>query len=286
MGDDGGYGDNSGGGYGGNNYSNNNNYAESYNNYSYTNDTNDFSNKYGHNDTKSSEDTRSYSAFKSYEPSSKSYEDSSGKSYEPPSKVYEEPTKTFEETRNVFEDTRPEPSTPAPPPPNVPEPESHSHLPKTEAKEPEQKKSSILDAFAGGDDDDENDELKGRKEAANENITVTTAEINTPPGATCDHKTLAVLLGSVTAGHMSAEAAGEMAEMEALASLHDACKCNGSSRVAADDINLDDTKESMDLLNDSSETRPVDLDEKKVEEDDCLLDVVTFCVTCCECVIS
>lgn len=94
-----------------------------------------------------------------------------------------------------------------------------------------------------------------------------------------------LFIPQVTTGELTATSDTEEAELEALASLHDACKCNGhADKVAADDINLDDTKESMDLLNDSSETRPVD--DKPVEDDDCLLNVLSFCVTCCECVIS
>lgn len=194
MGDDGGYGDNNGGGWGSNNnYGGNNNYADDYNNYNgYNNDVNDFTNKYSsYNDTKN-DDSRGYTK---YEPSSK-YEDST-KSYETPSKIYEEPTRTYDESRTNIEETRPEPSTVAPPLPVSPVPESHSYHRETEEKEPEAK-SSILDALIGGDDDDDDDDLKFKKDTPNENITVTTAEINTPPGATCDQKTLALLLGSVS----------------------------------------------------------------------------------------
>uniref|UniRef100_A0A8D8SNZ9 Uncharacterized protein n=1 Tax=Cacopsylla melanoneura TaxID=428564 RepID=A0A8D8SNZ9_9HEMI len=292
MGDDGGYGDSSGGN-GGGNWGSNNNYADNYNNYSYGNDTNDFSNKYSsYNDSKEdkysaysdskNEESRVYSMVKQYE-SSKPNDEVTPKYDDTRANFAESPrSEQISTSTPTQENNTSNPTSDVPASSPVVSSESHSYSSKTE--KPQESKKEEKDNEFGDDDDDDDDELKFKRDQPN--ITVTTAEINTPPG-TCDHKTLAVLLGSVTTGHMSAESAHEAAELEALESLHDACKCNGDSRTAADDINLDDTRENMDLLNDSSETQPLE-DGKKPEgdEDDCLLSVLSFCVTCCECVIS
>ncbi|KAL1455921.1 hypothetical protein WDU94_000686 [Cyamophila willieti] len=252
MGDDGGYGDSSGGNGGG--WGGNNNYADSYNNYSYSNDTNDFSNKYSsYNDSK--EDKHStYNDNKNEE--SRVY--SMVKQIES-SKPYDEVApKTYDETRANFAETpRSEQNNTSTPiqENNTSNPTSDvansspvvsSESHSSKTEKPQESKKEEKDGDDFGDDDDDDE---------------------------------------VTAGH---ESEHEAAELQALESLHDACKCNGgSNRTAADDINLDDTRENTDLLNDSSETQPLE-DGKKPDgdEDDCLINVLSFCVTCCECVIS
>uniref|UniRef100_A0A8D9A1G1 Transcriptional repressor CTCF n=1 Tax=Cacopsylla melanoneura TaxID=428564 RepID=A0A8D9A1G1_9HEMI len=168
MGDDGGYGDSSGGN-GGGNWGSNNNYADNYNNYSYGNDTNDFSNKYSsYNDSKEdkysaysdskNEESRVYSMVKQYE-SSKPNDEVTPKYDDTRANFAESPrSEQISTSTPTQENNTSNPTSDVPASSPVVSSESHSYSSKTE-KPQESKKEEKDNEFGDEDDDDDDDDV-------------------------------------------------------------------------------------------------------------------------------